>query len=232
MTVIPNERLQRSFIYRKLEQTGAKFSEVAGSLMATSVPDGTVDVARNMGVADLSLLPRIGYKGVEALDWLGNQGLDIGIQSNKAFEQKDGSLCAKLAPSEALILSPLAGSSKTVSDLKAAWAKGTDQRAYEVLREDVNFEFIITGESSADMFAKICGVNLSPSHFNAFDVTQTSVARSNCILVRHDVGKTLAFRMLGDSASAEYILDCLLDAMGEFGGTIVGHDALTALQEG
>ena len=196
MTVIPNERLQRSFIYRHLEQTGANFSEVAGSLMATSVPGGTVEIARNMAVADLSLLPRIGYKGAEAIDWLGNQGLDIGIQANKAFEQMDGSLCAKLAPSEALILSPLDGSSKTVSDLKAAWAKGIDQRAYEVLREDVNFEFIITGESSADMFAKICGVNLSPSHFAALEVAQTSVARSNCILIRCDVGETLAFRRL------------------------------------
>jgi sarcosine oxidase subunit gamma len=128
-----------------------------------------------------------------------------------------------------LILSPLAGFSNVVSDLKAAWAKGTDQRAYEVQREDVNFEFIITGESSAHMFAKICGVNLSPSHFAPFDVTQTSVARSNCILIRCDVGSTLAFRMLGDSASAEYMLECLLDAMAEFGGSIVGHNALTAL---
>jgi sarcosine oxidase subunit gamma len=229
MADMPNQRLQRSFVYRNLEQAGAKFSEVAGSLMAISVPDGTVDVAQNLGVADLSLLPRTGYKGAEALDWLGNQGIYIGVESNKAIEQTDGSICAKLAASEALILSPLAGFSNVVSDLKAAWAKGTDQRAYEVQREDVNFEFIITGESSAHMFAKICGVNLSPSHFAPFDVTQTSVARSNCILIRCDVGSTLAFRMLGDSASAEYMLECLLDAMAEFGGSIVGHDALTAL---
>jgi len=229
MSLMLNQRLQRSFIYRNLEQAGAKFSEVAGSLMATSIPDGTLDVARNMAVADLSLLPRIGYKGAEALDWLGKQGIDIGVESNKALEQTDGSLCAKLAPSEALILSPISGLLKVVPDLKAAWAKGTDQRAYEVLREDVSFEFIITGESSAHMFAKLCGVNLSPSKFAPFDVTQTSVARSNCILIRCDVGNTLAFRMLGDSASAEYMLDCLLDAMAEFGGLLVGHDALTAL---
>jgi len=229
MAVMPNQRLQRSFIYRNLEQAGGKFSEVAGSLTTTSIPDGSADVARNLGVADLSLLPRTGYKGAEALDWLDKQGTEIGAQCNKAFEQTDGSLCAKLAPSEALILSPLSGLSKVVPVLKAAWAKGTNQRAYEVMREDANFEFIITGDLSADMFAKICGVNLSPSHFSAFDITQTSVARSNCILIRCDVGNTLAFRMLGDSASAEYILECLLDAMAEFGGSLVGQDALTAL---
>ena len=231
MTVIQNERHQRSFIYRKLEQAGAEFSDVGGALMVSSIPGENVDVARTLGVADLSLLARIGYKGAEALDWVGKHGLDLEVQANKAFEQKDSSVCAVLAPSEALILSCLARTSKTVSDLKAAWAKGTDQLAYEVLREDVNFEFILTGERAANMLAKICGVNLSPSVFAPFDVTQTSVARTNCIIVRCDVGKTPAYRLLGDSASAEYMLECLLDAMEEFGGKIIGYETLSALLE-
>ena len=39
---------------------------------------------------------------------------------------------------------------------------------------------------------------------------------------RADVGQTLAYRILGDSASAEYMWDFLLNAKTEYGGTAVG----------
>jgi sarcosine oxidase, subunit gamma len=40
--------------------------------------------------------------------------------------------------------------------------------------------------------------------------------------VRADLGELPAFHLLGDSASAGYMWDCLLDAMAEFGGHPVG----------
>jgi sarcosine oxidase subunit gamma len=38
-----------------------------------------------------------------------------------------------------------------------------------------------------------------------------------------------AFHVLADSASAEYLWGCLLDAMAEFGGTPVGWAAVRQL---
>ena len=64
-------------------------------------------VAARMGLADLSLGPRTGFKGPGAMDWLAGQGLAIGDAANVAYPQANGLLVAKLAPTEALILDPV-----------------------------------------------------------------------------------------------------------------------------
>ena len=60
-------------------------------------------------------------------------------------------------------------------------------------------------------------------------IAQTSLARMNGMIVRDDQGGTLAYHVLGDGASGEYLWDCLLDAMAEFDGAPVGLDAVRAL---
>ena len=49
------------------------------------------------------------------------------------------------------------------------------------------------------------------------------------MIVRNDLGATPAFYVLTDSASADYLWPCLVDAMQEFEGAIVGLAALRAL---
>ena len=72
------------------------------------------------------------------------------------------------------------------------------------------------------MFAKICGVDLRPHHFADGRIAQTSLAKMSAIVIRADLGRTPAFHLLADSASAEYLWGCLLDAMAEFDGAPVG----------
>jgi sarcosine oxidase, subunit gamma len=48
------------------------------------------------------------------------------------------------------------------------------------------------------------------------------------IILRQDFGSVLGFHLLADSASADYLWDCLQDAMIEFDGGPIG---LTALRE-
>ena len=81
------------------------------------------------------------------------------------------------------------------------------------------------------MFAKLCGVDLRVDHFPDLAIAQTSVARSNAIVIRDDLGATPTFHLLGDSASAAYMWDVLLDAMAEFEGAPVGLKALKALSQ-
>ena len=76
------------------------------------------------------------------------------------------------------------------------------------------------------MFAKVCGVDLRPAMFAVDAVAQTSVARLNAIVVRADLETVPAFRLLGDSASAAYMWESLLDAMAEYGGAAVGLNDL------
>ena len=49
------------------------------------------------------------------------------------------------------------------------------------------------------------------------------------IVIRADLGRTPAYYVLADSASAEYLWGCLMDAMEEFSGAPVGLLALRQL---
>jgi sarcosine oxidase subunit gamma len=79
------------------------------------------------------------------------------------------------------------------------------------------------------MFAKICAIDLRPGQFDEGAIAQTSVARLNCIVARNDIGLTIGYDILTDSASAEYFWKALLDAMEEFSGAPVGVAAVKQL---
>ena len=96
---------RRSFVYRVLAGEGAAFEDIAGAAVATGFGDEIeteIAAARSMGLADLSPLPRSGFKGRGALAWLEAQGVTGIDEDNKASLQADGSLAARLAPTEAL----------------------------------------------------------------------------------------------------------------------------------
>jgi sarcosine oxidase subunit gamma len=76
------------------------------------------------------------------------------------------------------------------------------------------------------MFAKLCAVNLAPDRFPPGQIAQTSMARLPSIIIRNDIAGALSFFLLADSASAEYLWDCLHDAMAEFGGSVCGAESL------
>jgi sarcosine oxidase subunit gamma len=52
----------------------------------------------------------------------------------------------------------------------------------------------------------------------------------NATIIRADLGSTLAFHLLADIASAEYLWTCVEDAIAEYDGGIVGLAALRSLQ--
>lgn len=76
------------------------------------------------------------------------------------------------------------------------------------------------------MLAKLCAVDLAAHRFPVGKVAQTSVSGVTAIIIRHDVETSLALHVLADSASADYLWDCFLDAMDEFGGAVCGAEAV------
>jgi sarcosine oxidase subunit gamma len=232
MTLVPDSLPRRSFLYRELAALGARFEEVAGAACAMDYGDGEGELAaaRRLGLCDLSPLPRCGVKGRAALDWLRGQGLEIGANDNLAYPQSDGVLVARLAPTEAVLLSDL-GAGADFAFLIAACTLEAAPGAYPVPRAGSSAWLRVTGSESAAMFAKLCGVDLRPAKFPKHAIAQTSIARLNGIVVRADLGETLAYHLLADSASASYLWSCLLDAMAEFDGRPVGLDALRRLND-
>lgn len=228
---------RRSFVYRKLAAAGAEFAEVNGAAVAMRYPargENEAATARRMALADLSVLPHGGFKGRGTVEWLASQGLDIGADSNKAYRQADGELAARLAPTEIFLLDSLQGTSQLIDRLNRAWqwapSAPRPQQGYPTPRQDSHAWFMVTGEKSAEMFAKICGVDLRPRHCPIGTIAQTSVAKMSGTIIRADLGGTLAYHLLADVASAEYLWTCVEDAIAEYDGGIVGLAALRSLQ--
>lgn len=227
----PTDQPRRSYHYRVLEAAGANFTEINNAAVVTDFgsPDEEAAAARDMAIADLSPLARVGYKGRRALDWARGHGVTIGDNNNIAYRQPDGELAARLADTEVVVIDTLVGTGALPHRIESEWTMDNADGGYLVNRQGANFWFMVTGRHAAAMLAKVCGVDLRPAKFAVGAIAQTSVARTNCIVIRADLGGTLAFHVMGDSASAEYQWGCMLDAMEEFGGRPVGIGALRGL---
>ncbi len=233
--VQPRDFTRRSFVYQKLLALGARFGEVNDAAVALAYGDETpaheAEQARSLGLVDLSPLTRCGFKGAGSAEWLAGQGVEVPGESNRAAQQSDSCLAARLAPGEVLLLGDLAGTSTVPARLLAAWEadEAPGVRGFPVPRQDSHAWFAVSGEHAAAMFSKLCGVDLRPRVFDDGAIAQTSVARLNAIIIRRDMGSTPSYHLLPDSASAAYLWDCLTDAMSEFRGAPVGLEALRQL---
>jgi sarcosine oxidase, subunit gamma len=226
---LPEERLRRSFLYRDLQAAGARFRPLNDAMVATSFGDADeTGIARKLGLADLSPLPRTGFKGPKMAEWMAAQGITLGEASNVAYPASGGLLAARLAAGEVLVLCAPDGDEQPVVALERAWSYAA-VGVWPVPRRDASFWFMVTGEHAATIFAKICGVDLRAKSFANHRIAQTSVARSNGIVIRSDLGDVPAYHLLGDSASAGFAWESVLDTMKEFGGSPIGLDALHKL---
>ena len=231
MTTAVESLSRRSFLSRELVRLGARFGEVNGMAAALDFgdPAGEREAARRLALVDCSALSRTGYKGPQAIDWLRVEGVQVGEENNRAWAQEDGSLAARLAPTEVLVLGPLSGADGVAAKLDAAWSIALGNGAYRVPRADTNVWLRVAGQSAAAMFAKVCGIDLRTHKFGNGAIAQTSVARLNAIVVRDDLGPISSYHVLTDSASAGFMWSSLLDAMTEFDGRAVGLDAIRRL---
>jgi sarcosine oxidase subunit gamma len=245
-SVQPSAYARRSFLYRKLAAAGANFGDVGGPVDGAAAaldfgdPDGEARAARHLGLADLSILPHTGFKGAGVVEWLRGQGAEVSEEPNWAPRLAGGGLAVRQAAAEVMILGDLSGDGGWPERLKQAWwaepVPPPSARGFPMPRDETHAWLAVTGEHAAAMFAKLCGVDLRVRAFPQGRVAQTSIARLNGVIVRDDRGDDRGqapfFHLLADCAAAEYLWDCLLDAMAEFDGRPVGLTALRGLGEG
>ncbi len=231
----PENFKRRGFHYRTLVKAGARFVELQGAAVAADfgAPEEEARTARHLGLMDLSPLPRTGFKGPGTAEWLSAQGVDVPGESNRAVRQGDGALALRLAPSEVMILGDLAVQGGLPAKLNQAWDSETTPpampRGFPLPRDETHAWFLVTGARASAMFAKICAVDLRPQFFPDGHIAQTSLAKMTGTIVRDDKGEVPAFHVLADSASAEYLWGCLIDAMAEFEGGPVGLSAVSGI---
>jgi len=231
-SALPEQQLRRSQLYRIHQKSGARFEDHDGALCVSEYTDDSSEVsqARSLGLADLSTLPRIGFKGRGATDWLNKQGARLPEQPNRALIQPDGSLLARLSAQEVLILCALQAAHARPVRLQDDAGSAAAQHAYLLPRADSHCWLALTGEYAAQTLAKICAVDMRLHKFAQGDVAQTSVARVNAILIRYDLANDApCFYILCDVSLAEFLWTSLIDAMQEFGGQPVGLTTLRQL---
>ena len=77
------------------------------------------------GIADLSPLPRLGFKGRGTVPAMQKRGITLEAKANQAYRQADGRLCLVLAPSEVILLSNLKGDGEWLNNSNRAGASRT-----------------------------------------------------------------------------------------------------------
>ncbi|PMR73654.1 sarcosine oxidase subunit gamma [Billgrantia endophytica] len=174
---------------------------------------------------DLSALPRVGFRGAQAGDYLRERGYRLPERPNLALAQDDGSWAARLSATEYLLLGSLADAGARIAAEETAWRQGA-RACYLQPRHDSHAWLTLSGHRAPAVMAKLCGVDLSPAAFPTGRVAQTSVARLNAIVVNVGDDGMTRFHLLFDSASACYLWPVLLDAMQEFEGESLGAEAL------
>lgn len=223
---LPADHLRRSPLYRKLAARDVRWTAIGDAAVV-----GTTGARRGrLMIADLSPLPRLGFKGRGTIPAMQARGLRLEAVPNRAFRQEDGSLCLVLGAGEVLLLSNLTGDGRRIGELQAGWSLDATERTYPLLRRDSHAWFAVAGPAAPEMLAKLCAVDFSPAGFPPLVIAQTTVAKISAIVTSADCVNTPLFHVLADSAAANYFFECLVDAALEFGGTLAGLREIEELE--
>lgn len=175
-------------------------------------------------LADLTDLPRVGFRGAHSAEYLRSRRFVLPDAPNRAVIQADGSQVARLSQTEYLLLGSPEDQGQRIADEEARWELD-HQANYLLPRQDSHACFQLTGEHLSEVMAKLCGVDLSPQAFGPGTVAQTSAARINVIVINSSTAQLASLHILCDRASKVYFREALLDAMQEF--SVLAMDGTT-----
>jgi len=214
-----------------IEQSPAGRSAVARSPIAPASPQVVVDgwvVSGRRSHADVTLtdctpLTKIAVKAV----YDGALADSLGVPFGRATREDRGLgpggdvLVVGSGPGEWLVIAPPAQQAAVVGRLH-----DTAGRAAELVTVvDVTHGRALvrlTGQRSADLLAKECGVDLDDGVCHDGAALRTAVARVATDLVRDDLAGTRSYLLHCERSSGQYLFDSLLDAGDEFGAEVDG----------
>ncbi len=218
----PNMFTNLSAVYR--QHNDAEYVEKAGGAIASHMNADSAEQVARAALLDLSLIPRQGFRGANAENYLLDAGFPVPVSPNQALFGKQGEMILRLSQKEFWVFEGLTAQADGLTRLDQTSSPSAD--FYPLFCQDSHAWLMLTGRHLADIMAKVCGVDLRSELFPVGSIAQTSVARVNAIVVRHEVNSVPVFSILSDRSSAEYLWGALFDATLEFGGEAVGLSAL------
>ncbi len=235
--IIADRCESRSFVYRKLASLSPNWERSNGYALVSQISDidSELHCAHELALCDLSHLSRIGFKGNGTNEWLAKQNVTIPDNINSANLLENGCLTARLGSNDILILDNLREATNLPETLKHQWhldyAPEKTACGYIMPRQDSHACFCVTGIHAAELFSRLCAIDLRSHKFANHMIAQTSLARLGAIIIRQDIRDTNAFLVLVENVTAEYCWECLHDAMQEFHGQIIGVSTLINLMQ-
>lgn len=218
--------LRRSAVHACLERLSPVWEECDGALSAAYFGDPEVEVAaaRVLGLGDRGVLPRIGLKGSDAVEWASSQGIKVPEEIYGWTREPDDSLTVRLGPAELFLEGP------HVSAVEAAQTHAAfdSTSCWPVRREDA--ALLLAGSKAGEVLAQACSYDFRGAE-GRFVMTQVALV-SCSILVLSGAADSRAvpvYHLWSAASYGEYLWDELLAIVREFGGGPVGDVAVMAL---
>lgn len=178
------------------------------------------DSDRSPSLINQTVFERAGVRGPNSLALLESIGLPVPAKPNTATVTETGELLLRLSNTECWLLSLRAGMNEKVNLLREAVQNAEGVYSlycqYSHAQLSLTGELSLTGNNLSAIMAKVCGVDLRENAFPTGSIAQTSIARVNAIVVRHQSEEQEQFVILSDITTSEYLWEALLDAMAEF----------------
>ncbi|CAM3534754.1 Sarcosine oxidase, gamma subunit family [Vibrio aerogenes CECT 7868] len=182
--------------------------ELRKSLIAETSP-----VNGAINCQDVTTYSRVGIRGEQAGAFLAEQNLPVPSQPNQAA-RADDLIVLRLSQKEFWVIDLSHTNHSVLANLELLVLN--TKGLYRLYCQHSHMMMLINGLSVHRMFAKVCGVDLSEKVFPAGAIAQTSVARTNAVVVRLASGDQEQFLLLADISSAQYLWEAIADAAMEF----------------
>ncbi len=211
--------LRESPLHTLLERAGAQFEEVAGWVMAATFGDPHDELRRGLervSLVDLSCYGKILVEGAVS------KGLRNLPKVGESRSTRRGSLY-RLRVDRLLVMTEPGQEAATVDYLR-------DRKTFLTVTDltDGLAGLGVFGHHSVTLLRRLCGLDF---HQDLPDrgVSQSSLAKTSQTLIRHDVGGTPFYHLVGSRSSAEYLWLTIEQAVGELGLVKAGWSAYSLL---
>ena len=193
--------------------------EVAGASLALwfDDPEQERQAAQRLALCDLSSLPRTGYKGNAATNWLREQQVPIPAETFESERLKDGGIVLKVASDEYFL-----EAGPTGLDLPTPPVADFPPECFPVVREDSSI--VLCGVRSKDVLQQVCGYDFSTAALDR--VVYTRVAGVDAALFPASGFPQPVMKIWSDRSYAISLWNSLVEICADFEGPIVGAQAL------
>jgi sarcosine oxidase, subunit gamma len=207
---------RRSPVNDLLEDLGPKCGPVQGMLVALSFQPSEIERRKKVELAlcDLSCLPRISFKGPEAVSWLERLGIVVPESLYECAVWNDGGLIIRTDGQEVFLEDGPEG--QGVAQVIGQYG-GVPSGVYRVERQEAGF--LLCGAKVNDVLVETCGYDFrQPGN----RLVMTRVAGVSCAVLPIELAGTPTFRFWLDCSYGVYLWEVLHEIVRDHGGDVIG----------